>query len=137
MVIRGKRGWLRIVEAIIGITIITGILLAAYARNVETRDISEQVYELQNLVLGDVVDEYRNDIVSDGDGVEGAINDSIVGRDYFPANFDFEIRVCNIGEVCNFRGDFFGGNIYAEERIVSADLENYSPKKLRLFVWEK
>jgi len=134
-----KRGWLRIVEAVIGIMIIAGILLAIYARGVEVKDISEEVYELQIRVLEDVVvDEIlRGQILENEGDTESSLEGFIVDENYFPAHLGFEIRVCEINAVCNVVSAPVDRDIYVEERIVSADLTQYSPKKVRLFVWEK
>ncbi len=140
-----KRGWIRIVEASIGILLVAGVLLAVYSRGVRTEDLSEQIYELQILALDEIANDndLRREILN---GVETRENmrEFIVNKNYFPANFGFCVNVCDVGEVCGVNNAVcnngeapFDRNIYAEERIISADLTKYFPKKIRLFVWER
>lgn len=81
-----------------------------------------------------------------GDGNFVALHDFI--GDKIPSGFGYSIRVCVLGnetDYCRMEAPVFiatiDEEIYVEEIIVSAELGGgadamYSPKKLRLFVWE-
>ena len=129
-----KRGWLRIVEASVGILIVVGVLLTLYAQQADTKDLSAEIYELQIYILNEIAENYRNDILNSNEPTSDMISFA-TGK--IPANFNFVIRICGIKEVCGLGEDGPEyGNVYTEERVVSANLEKYYPKKIKLYIWE-
>ena len=134
-----KKAWLRIMEAVIGIMIVTGVLLVAYSQKTERADISDYVYDLQSRILCDIaVDaDLRNKTLNYKGDIDIAPQEIIDFVELnLPNNLDFAIRVCEINLSCNLQNQI-QKNIFAEERVISSNLEIYSPKKLKLFVWEK
>lgn len=150
MVIRGKKGWIRIVEAAIAILIFAGVMLMVYSQKAEEIDVSDRIYEIETKILADIVydDDLRAKVLEgevydlDGDGVmeinadlEAFIEESIRLRT--GDTLAFEVRICDVDNlVCNM-GDFPGTDVYVEERIISVNLDSstFNPKKIRLFVW--
>jgi len=129
-----KRGWIRIVEASVGILIVAGVLLTLYAQQANTKDLSTEIYELQIHILNEIAENYRNEILA-SDEVSPKMNEFI--NEKIPENFDFIIRICPISGVCGLGEDGPEyGNVYTEERVVSANLEKYYPKKIKLYIWE-
>jgi len=59
----------------------------------------------------------------------------IIFKKQIPADLNFTARICNIDDICGL--DSYRKEVYAKERIISSTLKEYSPKKIRLFVWEK
>ena len=130
-----KRGWLRIVEASVGILIVVGVLLTLYAQQADTKDLSAEIYEIQVYILNEIAENYRNDILNSNEPTSDMISFA-TGK--IPANFNFVIRICTIKEVCGLGEDGpEHGNVYVEERVVSANLIKYSPKKIKLYIWER
>ncbi len=139
MAIKNKRGWLRIVEASTGILIVAGVLITLYAQQIEVRDLSSEIYNLQIFILDEIADNstFRNEILSDEVDKSGL--DSFVDEK-LPANFNFSVKICNLSDwrECGLGADGpASGDVYAEERIISANLTKYSPKKVKLYIWER
>ncbi len=139
MVIRNRRGWIRILEAVISILIISSVLLVVYSRQAQVPDISERVYILQKEILADI---------SLDSGLRGfalASNEvelTEYARIKMPPAFNFSLKVCDLGDLAMCKLDTEevretrDKNVFVEEIILSSDIENYIPKKVRLFVWE-
>ena len=130
---RNKRGLLKIVEVVIAIIILASVLLLVYSQKTERADISEYVSDLQNRILGDIAlnDSLRIKVLDeDNDSITKFVNASM------PDNFDFEVRICELEvQICRMTQSV-DKDVYVEERVISSSLEDYSPKKVRLFVWE-
>jgi hypothetical protein len=141
---KNKRGWLRIVEAVFGIMIIAGVALATYSNSTERPDLEDYVYELQTEVLSKIASEnlLRTEILkNETDRNMNLLNDTVDGE--LPDNFGFKLQVCDIAVPCpleDVEGEVFSKSIFAEERIISSVIGSpsyYGPKKVKLFVWEK
>ena len=123
-----------ILEATIAIMLIGGVLLVMYAKSTEKADISEYVYQLQDEILLDIsINETLRDEVlgaehDDNITLEPFVNPKI------PDAFKFEIRICDLGEVCKM-DTYISKDIFVKEIIISSNLGEYDPKKVRLFVW--
>jgi len=151
---KNKRGWMLILEATIAVLIVSGVLITVYSQQVD-RGIDPVDYynSLQGQILADVSE--RSDLRLNvlnvesedlGDGNFTTLNDFIGGK--IPESFGYSIRVCELGDevdYCKMRAPIFiatmDKDIYVEEIVVSAELGEgtdavYSPKKLKLFVWE-
>ena len=130
--IKNKRGWIRILEATIAILIIGSVLLVMYSRNIEKDDVSEYAFEIEKEVLADISlkPELRRAVLEEN---------ITVLRDFasekIPLAFEFEILVCDLGIPCNM-DHYVEKDVFVEESIISADLQGYGPKKVRLFLWE-
>jgi len=134
--IKNKRGWLRILEAVIGIMIIAGVLMLMYSRTIERPSISDYIYNLETKILKDISenDIYRSQILSyDGDNAPKDIINFV--NSSLPDSLDFRVRVCDINSPCSI-SDVTAKNIFVEERMISSNLDYYNPKKIRLFVWQ-
>lgn len=127
-----NRGWLRIVEAVIGILILASVLLLVYSQNRDGANVSDYVYDLQKRILKDISlsTDYRTEILEgEGTNVKKFVSENI------PQSFEFELVICNAEDTCNME-NFIQTDVYAEEILISSTLDYYSPKKVRLFVWE-
>ena len=145
---RNKCGWIRILEATIAVMIVAGVLVVVYAKQVDKGiGPSDYFYSLQREILMDVSS--SSDLrllVLNGD--EAGLNMSIFGD--IPSAFGYYLRICELGDVTDFcKIDDVGvvaevaeKDVFIEEIVISADLGDggsatYSPKKVRLFVWER
>ena len=146
-----KKGWVKIVEAFVGILIITGVLLVVLEDEyVLTNGVSKDIYDSQLLILRDIQvdDTMREDIlgvdfstypsgVESGDtgfppGVELEITDLT------PSYLDCEAKICEIGE-CSMTG-LGNKNIYAQSVIITVVGDQAGamvPRQLKLFCWIK
>ena len=140
-----KRAWIRILEATIGVMIVSSVLIVVYSNQETDRVTSEEyIFNLQKKILTDIYS--RDDLrkaVLDGSPdnisyIENYTNDRI------PTSFSHSIRVCKLGnqtDFCNLNETIFldtvGKDIYAEEIVISSDFEiGYNPKKVKLFIWD-
>jgi len=139
-------------EATIAILIVSSVLVVVYSRQVERVDPQDYIFVLQKHVLADISSrsDLRKLVLEAEEG--GADSKPIVPVDLevfadgkIPDAYGFHIRICNLGDVndaCKMNETIFrktiDKNVYVEEAVVSAELtsEAYSPKKVRLFLWE-
>lgn len=150
-----KRGWIHILEATIAVMIVAGVMVTVYS-NQPTREgvvASEFIYSLQDEILSSITlnEELRLNVLRIVDDSYGDfyydILDGIIAAE-IPGYLGYLFRVCNLSseeDVCNMPSDVFRAtldkDVFVEEDIVSSELGDgsdpiYSPKKLRLFVWE-
>lgn len=137
-----KRGMLRIVEASIAVVIVLGVILII-SRNQNTRterDISEFIPGFLNEMALNTA--WRDKVFNDETGAvsdfESYLNNKIENQ-----KIGYKGVICkNIYETCgglaNYPDDAEGG-IFSGERVISASLGagNYSPKKVKLYLWVK
>ncbi len=133
---RNKKAWLRIVEAFIAILIITSVLLVV-VQNFPKEDKSEEIHKMQRLILEQISlnDSLRKEILDydeidnpDKEDTEAFINE------IKPAYWNFEVRICEIEGICS-TSEYIEKEVYADEIFISSTLQQYNPKKLKLFVW--
>jgi len=130
---KGKRGIIRVLEAIISIVILLGFIIVVLSNNVQSPDTSENVYRIQHQVLREVANNYtiRIDVLN---GITAsAIN--YIGDRISPFPLNFSTTLCKPEESCRCSACPTDREIYADEIIISTNLTDYSPKKLVLFFW--
>ena len=131
---KNKKAWMRIVEAVIGILLIMGFLVYFISQKTTKSDISQGVYDRQMQIL-DVIsknDSIRTSILSD-DNTE--VNDYI--KNMIPASWNFTTHICAIQDICNRAYTPYDREVYATEILITSNITDYQPKKLRFFVWVK
>ena len=138
---RGKKGWMKIFEASIAITLVMGFMVLVYSQTIERPPAGENLVKWQTSVLDELKNRpnLREEILSSpttvcdpnqGGLVYGFIFERITKA--FPG-FGFSCRVCDPGEICGIQQ--YKKEVYSEEKIIAATLTQFSPKKLKLFVW--
>ena len=145
---RNKRGWIRIVEAVIALFLITGVLLIVIDKGyIGKKDISSEMYKVQLSILREIQidDNLRTSILNISaenlpadENVPQAVVDKVNERK--PDYIDCKVRVCKLGEVCSldiYPQEAVGKDIYAQSVAITAILTEYSPRQLKLFCWEK
>ena len=152
---RGKRGWIRILEATIAVMIVASVMLISYSDQVQDWvSFAEYSESLQNEILFDIVSdmEYRLNVlnvvvddVSDSNYTE--VDEFVESR--VPIGFGYLLRICKLGDTSDFckmnLDDYVATidkDIYVEETIVSSevgdgDAKIYAPKKVKLFFWRE
>jgi hypothetical protein len=132
--VRNKHGWIRILEAVLAIMLITSVVLVLYTKQQQKPDLNDYVYRFQSKILSDISfnNTLRNAVF---------INDTDLLNSYaqsqLPSNFNFEIKICDINSGSCTISEIVTKDVYANEVIISTNLQVYSPKKVRLFLWEK
>lgn len=132
MLMKNKKAWLRIVEATIGILIVASVLFVMVSR-APKQDNLENMRKMQRFILTEVSsnETLRAEILQ---GQKTSTEAFIAGVK--PAYWDFTTRVCEVDEVCGMPF-YVSGEVYADEILIAANLTDYAPKKLKLFVWMK
>lgn len=131
--IKDKRGWIKIVEAFMAIILVTGIIFIILSGRVGNKfDKDEAIHNLQKTVLDEISgsEELRRAVLSED---YATLRNFISTR--IPGVLGFDIKVCELDKVCNL--EVYKEELYVDERVISSSLLEYSPKKLRLFMWEK
>ena len=138
MFMKSKRGWIRITEAVVAILIMASVLIVLYSNNTPQVSFSNYVNDFELKILGDVADSpsMRNQVLMASEG--GNTSDLVTFIDgSIPKNFDYAIKVCSLTNSGCLLGRNLNQEVFVEDRIISSNLTTYSPKMLRLFVWEK
>jgi len=126
---KNKKGWLKIVEAFIAVLLIASVVVMIYTGYKKAGDKS-QILKIEDGLLDEITQNnaFRLDILAkDNVDIENFIRGKI------PGGLNFTVKICDIQEVCNV--DYIP-EVYVRERIVSSTLQDYSPKRIRLFMWE-
>jgi hypothetical protein len=130
--VKGKRGWIRIVEAFIAILLVTGVMLYLYNTQIGPSRRAEQLYNFQKTILDEIAlnDVYRTAVLAEN---EETIHNFVASR--MVPGFEFKVRICDVGDICGL--SFYEEELYSSDRIISATLETFEPKKVKIFMWRE
>lgn len=150
---KGKRAFLRIIEAFVAILVITGVLLFLYIGNVPKVNEEEVVYPIIRVSLKEITTsaelriavlsfDVENGVLDDSDENYSVVNASFART--IPADYGYYFNICNITSACGINDNSLVAGL-AEQNVFSDYIVVFStpgspasdPKKLRLFVWEK
>jgi len=142
-----KKAWIRIVEATMGVLLVASVLFVMVARAPKSSE--NNIYETQRFILEQVSknDSLRDIILQYNEAGDPGVSPQIditnqvkgVIKGLLPPYFGFDIRICKVEDVCGIRTMPTGTDrkdIYADEILITSTLDDYKPKKLRLFIWE-
>jgi len=133
---RGKKAWLRILEAFIAILLVSGVLIVVYSRVIQKPG-KEDIYNLETSILEEIAENssLRDEVLKEMPEIS-KINDFVQKR--IPPGFSFRVKICDVEVICQL-DDYLGEEgkeIYSDERMISSVLERYQPKILKIFMWE-
>jgi|TARA_B100000315_G_scaffold251947_1_gene287701 hypothetical protein len=141
--IKNKSGFIRIIEAFSMILLISGILLIVLSKgDILDSNESEKIYEKEQFILREIQlnNSLRGDILSfetlPVEWIDLPTNVKVKIIDKSPPNFNCEAKICNLDVECDLGRDI-DGNVYAQKTIITASLEKYSPRELKIFCWEE
>ena len=125
--VRGKRGWLKIVEAFVAIMLImVTALIIIDGRSSEEVDISDKIYDAEIRILEDVVEKYKSS--EDKETYDTKLQDDIDKKT--PSYLSCLGNLCIIGG-CTIPGEIpEKENIYVQSMVILE--EN---KELKLYCW--
>jgi len=152
---RGKRGWVRILEATIAVMIVAGVMLTTYSGpSAEDISVGDYIKGVQSEILSDlvlspslrlVVLRVVDDDLSDENF--RVVNDYVASE--VPEGYGYLLRICDLDssyDFCKMESDAYVATIdkdvYVEEEIVAAEIgagegeEVYDPKKVKVYFWE-
>ena len=137
-----KRGWIRIVEALVAIMLIAGFLILLMDNQEDgVKDISAKVYMTENAILREVQSNstYRTHILGMGDGpiefedFDVSLKNHITSR--VPEYLNCTGKLCDfdINPICDISSS--EETIYVRSVMIAADADTYDPKLLKIFCW--
>lgn len=139
---KNKRGWIKIVEAVISVLLVTGVVLIFINQGyIGKRDISSKVYSVELSILREIElnNSLRTDILNADLPVEWdeadfplEVRNKISART--PNYLKCEAKICKMDDVCILEKDF-DKDIYSQSASIVSNLEIYSPRQLKLFCW--
>lgn len=132
--IKQRRGWIRIVEAVIAIMILAGFLSFVLISQNKKVDFSEYASNIESSIIREVSkdDNMRSYILEENlTGVNSYIKSII------PATFNFSSRICNIGDACGCLDCPLNKDVYADSAFIASSLSQYKPKQFKLFIWRR
>jgi hypothetical protein len=145
---RENKGWIKIVEAVIAILLITGVLLILLNRGYIGNDnISERVYSAQLSILREIENNQtlRDEIIGipnellpvEWELIPESIRNKIIERS--PDYLECEAKICFLQNICELSEYKEGqvGDIYSQSVGITANFQSYSPRQLKLFCWTK
>ena len=132
---KNKKGWLRIVEAVVAVLIISSVLVFLSLKKTEKADISQELYNLESSVLNNLEsnESVRAAILINNEAFVKKFTESEVQD-----TFNFTIKICDVADICplpNIKD--INKDVYVDERIISSNLSVYKPRKIKLFLWER
>jgi len=129
-----KKGWMKVLEAVIAITLIIGVLVYIMATTITEKDMSGVVGEKERYILDAISkdDSLRNDIVS-----EKYDNVNLTIKGMISTNWEFDTKICELDNICSSINTPVDKDVYVSEVVVVSNKTSYIPKKLRLFIWMK
>jgi len=144
---RNNRAWLRIVEAFTTILLIATVLLLILSKtSLNEAEKSEQILDKEYSILREIQlnSSLRGDVLSPDlavdemiiwDDLVSSVKAKIVERT--PAQLKCEAQLCGLGNDCVFENkDSIKKGIYSRSALISATVDDYKPRKLKLFCWE-
>lgn len=140
---RNKKAWVKIVEAFTAVLLIASVLLIVINQgNIGKEDVSSQIYDVEVAMLREIQldDNLRTEILDTTSSAE--VSEEIAPltwnriQDRIPDYLICKAKICDIGEDCEL-SELPNQNIYAQTVAITAILEVYDPKQLKLFCWLK
>ncbi len=134
-----KKGWMRIMEAIIAVLILSSVLIILYINNSPRASYSGIILDSQTKILTGIA---LNDPIRNATVFGNSTLAPMELREYInyslADNFDFCVKVCNLDELtCLCENIDTNNEIFVEDRIIGGNVYNSTSKLVRLYVWEK
>lgn len=148
-IVNSKKGWIKLVEVFLAVLLLAAVLLVVVIKGSSDKSsVQEEISKKESAILRDIElnDTLREDILSIGPGnlpVEWnsfASNGIQDVRDRIlslvPSDLDCEARLCLLTDACIIN-EASDEEVYAKSVVISADLDTYSPRQLKLFCTKK
>jgi len=132
---KNKKGLIRILEAFVSVMIVFTVLLVVLARQPQFKQTTEEeLTTIQRHVLEQVSQDpdLRDQVLSNN---KEGVNDIIGG--IMPQGYSYDVAICDLGESCSSEVvAYVEDEVFVEEAVISANLQEYDPTILKLFFWE-
>lgn len=143
---KSKKAWIKIFEAVIAVLLIAGVLLVIVGRG-GTGDDKEslRIQDIEVSILREIELSNLRDVIIDAEPLPidwvdfeseglGEVKANIISKT--PDYLDCKARLCNMTDSCVL-GEDKDAEVYVQSVVITASLETYSPRQLKLFCWEK
>jgi hypothetical protein len=147
-----KRGWIRVVEAVIALLLVMGVLLFVINKGYFRSEgsISSKVYGDQITILRGIEldQDLRLEILSSNWGNSGInqtswnelpmdIQNKILSTT--PAYLNCTAKLCELNKICTLTNEEtpLVKNIYSQAVAIVAEQNIYKPRQLKLFCWNR
>jgi hypothetical protein len=146
--IKNRRAWIRVVEAFVAILLITGAITLLITKNkMNNEEMRLQIHDKITPVLRDIENNKpMREAILDADLTtpveweefesQGLLQIRNKITEKTPRGFECQGKLCALDEVCLI-SDPEKTEIYAESAFISADLDTYAPRQLKIFCWRK
>jgi hypothetical protein len=143
--VKNKRGWVRIIEVFISITLVAGVVLILINNNNPQDNFSESILAMEESILKEIKinESLRAEVLNANlptnwsdfelNGLKEVRH--IINEQKSPI-LECEARVCSLDNPC-VQNLHMNESIYASSSVFSANLDIYSPRQLKLFCWKK
>lgn len=141
--IGNKKAWIKIVEAFVGILLITIVVLIVVGGDSSDEEVvSSTIYNSQLSILRDIQldSDLRNEVVGTSGTVEWT-DENFPSEtktritDKTPDYLECEAKICDPSTPCLLT-EQQEEDVYAESVLISSDLTFFNPRVLKLFCWE-
>ena len=145
-----RKGWMRVLESFISITLVVLVLLALLNRAHVSEDVSGEIYSFQNSLLREIRinESMRQAVLNVPDGNlplgqdDPRFPSELKGKIQARVRSDLEcsLKICRVSGECVAGSDFQGGgSVYVRQAIITVNFNStaYNPRKLKLFCREK
>ena len=139
-----KKGWIRIIEAFVAILLIAGVLLIIIGEeHLVNPDANSEIYDSQLNVLRSIQmnDNLRQSVLNASTPVKS--DDAEFPQDVknkieylTPSYLECKAKICQIELECDL-DSLPEKDVYVQSIAITATLDNYDPKQLKLFCWRK
>jgi hypothetical protein len=132
----GRRGIIRILEAVFAVLIILSVLILVAVNRGERNeaDLTELIPPILDEIAKDEV--FRGRILNGDAGIDTDLEDFV--RERVRPGLNVKVKICDPLVFCELSGNFPEGAdaLYAGERIISTTLGSTAPpKKVKIFLW--
>lgn len=132
-----KRGWMRILEATIAVLLVSTVLILVYSGQTKRGENFNDIESFQKQMLMDISSNYtlRGYVIDAEEDLLKQYIDSKISK-----NLNYSLKICVLSDPpdpCK-NPDYMetlDKEVFADETIISSEITEYSPKKVRLFVW--
>ncbi len=142
---KNKKGWIKVIEVFIAIMLMTGAVVLVLNQNSFTGDvIGKEINQKMDYILKTIQndEDLREEILDASLPVEwddfnssGLTNTGLKVLEKSPRSIICESKVCDLNDDCTNPGSPPEKNIYSKSGYISADLDTYAPRQLKLFCW--
>lgn len=145
---KNKKAWVKMVEVFISIMLMTASIVLVLSKNVfsgeEMKEIDGQMtstlrtIQINETFRSEIID-YAGELPVEWESFESSgldeTQDKIIEKT--PENLECQAKLCSLNDACMNDDAPTDRNIYSKAAYISADLDTYNPRQLKLFCWRK